>query len=85
MAWTGKNKRRPRALPKTGSTLIRSLFEAVDKTDMTLAEIGKRSGISMQSLVNWRSGMQPTLTNIEAVLNVVGYELAIKKRNTPDG
>lgn len=49
---------------------------------MTLTLLGEKAGIDYKSINRWRlKGHPPRLADIEAVLNVLGYDLVLVKRN----
>ena len=56
------------------------VFRRIDESEMKERELCGSAGISQSSLHLWRDGGYPRIDTLERVLNVLGYELAIKKR-----
>ena len=47
-----------------------------------MGDIAKRSGVSQHTLFNWlRRRRSPTVENLRAVLNTLGYDLRVHKIN----
>lgn len=60
--------------------LVRRLAEIQRQERMTWHDIAKRAGVSSSCMRHWRLENGPRLTNFEAVLNVLGYELVIRPK-----
>jgi hypothetical protein len=57
---------------------VRQLFELILREETNLFAISKKSGVDYTSLRGWGlEGVQPTIGNLEAVLNTLGYRLTI--------
>lgn len=57
------------------------LTELASRDHRTLTEISRTAGMSHQSVQRWTVGRRsPNLHSFEAVLNTMGYELAVRKR-----
>jgi hypothetical protein len=70
---------KPLFVPPNINPLVRELFEIFNRDNLlTLNKICEKSGIAADTISQWRYGHAPQLTSFEAVLNAVGYELAIK-------
>lgn len=51
-----------------------------DKNQTTYQELARRAGVHYNTIQRWRhKGNSPSLGDIEAVLNAMGYELVIKE------
>lgn len=70
--WRGKLPIPPHAHP-----IVRRLFEIMNSQQTLLREVSRRSGIAYDTISCWRTNRQPSLPNIEAALNAVGYEIKI--------
>lgn len=68
----------PRAHP-----LARRFFEIVERQRASLTDVSDRSGLGLATLVKWKYRHAPTVTALEAALNVVGYELRVVRRRDP--
>lgn len=59
--------------------IIQQLFELIDADPRTYREISRLAGINHRALGTWKSGRnRPRLMMVEAVLNVLGYELWVE-------
>lgn len=64
-------------------------FGKMLKTERTYRKIGiyrlsKMSGVPMSTIVNWENGCAPPVDKFEKVLNALGFELIIqRKENHP--
>jgi transcriptional regulator with XRE-family HTH domain len=55
---------------------VRFLFEEMLRKRVSMRVVSKRSGISRSALQHWLKGeTEPTIGNMEAALNVIGYTL----------
>ena len=61
--------------------IVRFALEEVGRQDVTWREVGRRSGIHMTVIRRWGWLTNPTLPNITAVLDVLGYELKIVRKS----
>ena len=60
--------------------LAKQLFAIADEQRVALSDIAARSGLGVATLVIWKYRHAPTVTALEAALNVLGFELAIRER-----
>ena len=49
-----------------------------------LSNLAAKAGVSHNSISRWKTGTSPRLIDLEAVLEVLGFELVIAKRHRPD-
>ena len=79
--------RRRRGPVECSIPLLRDFFrDVLDPMDVTLSEITHRAGLSQNSLLVYRSGkVLPRLDMLIALVNAVGYELKIVKKDEGDG
>ena len=73
--WRGQIPIPPKAHP-----LVRRLIRIANAKQVTLTEIAMESGVSPKTISDWRYRSAPSLTNFEAALNALGYELKIVER-----
>jgi len=73
--WRGQIPIPPKAHP-----LVRRLIRVANAKQVTLTEIAMESGVSPKTISDWRYRSAPSLTNFEAALNALGYELKIVER-----
>jgi hypothetical protein len=70
-------------LPEHTHWLVRRLFEEMNEQRICMMDVSERAGLNKNTMENWRRRTSPTLLNIEAALNVLGYELTIRRRKDP--
>lgn len=68
-------------VPENASPLIRQLFELLNRRKITIASVARKSGVQVSTICDWRSRRSPTVANLQAVLNAIGYELVIGRRD----
>lgn len=61
--------------------LIKLLFDALKEHDMTIAELGFRSGVSRRTIYGWASRSNASLVNLVACLNAVRIDLVAVRRD----
>jgi hypothetical protein len=86
-AETLARSRRCRGEIKSSVPLLRDFFrDVLDPLDLTLEEVTRRAGLADNSLSLYRSGKSiPRLDMMIALVNAVGYELKIVKKDEGDG
>ena len=57
--------------------LVRPLFKAMRERRVSIKELSVKSGVSRSAIQIWLSRGAPTVTNLEACLNVVGLQLQV--------
>lgn len=60
--------------------IIKLLYETLEKRGMSYSDLSKKSGINLSTVSNWKYKSNPTLLNLEAALNAVGYDLKVEER-----
>lgn len=58
---------------------VRFLFDEMFKQRMTQADLADRTGIAYDTLKHWRLYTMPRISDLEAALNTLGYELTVRK------
>jgi transcriptional regulator with XRE-family HTH domain len=53
------------------------LDETIQEGDISAAQCAIKAGISINAVSCWRRGQSPSIGNFDAVLNVLGYKLAV--------
>jgi len=73
----------PRDEPTPGvDPLVWGLHSLLIKREIPCAYCARKSGISLPTLYKWFKGRNvPTISNFQAALNAIGYELVIAPRN----
>ena len=60
--------------------LIKELLNLIDEQDFAINYVADKSGVSFQTILRWQNTSIPNLYNFRAVLQSIGYDLEIKKR-----
>ena len=66
-------------IPTEGSPLVVKLYSLIKEQGATLTALDRKSGVSRSTIRNWRKRPPEAWANLEAVLNVLGHELVIRK------
>lgn len=73
-----------RAKPRKGR-LYRQFIELIRASDLTMQDLSRTSGITIQCLKEWGLRTDARLGNFEAALNTLGYQLSITPKVTDNG
>lgn len=73
--WRGKLP-----IPAHAHPLIRRLFVELNAQHTTVTEVAERSGLRRATISDWRYRQEPRVSDLDAVLNVLGLELAVRPR-----
>lgn len=66
---------------ETVSRVVRDLFDVIDATDLSAGTLASRVGVHRVTLSRWKhGGATPTILDVEALAQVLGYELVLKPR-----
>jgi len=64
---------------------VRNISELISASGLSCYKLSERSGYGESSFRNWKDGSAiPSLTAAADILEVLGYELVIKKVNEDD-
>jgi hypothetical protein len=64
-------------IPTRGHPLVRALYEKMLEQRVGVLELSARSGVNANTLKDWRARTCPTVDNLEACFNAVGYTMTI--------
>ncbi len=67
----------PFSIPQNGDPLVRHMLLAIDERELSLREVADKAGLAAGTLSKWKR-CSPRLVSFNAVLNVLGLELAIR-------
>ena len=70
-------------IPERAHPLVRRFYALINTEQATLTDLADRSGLNRRTMSDWRYNRMPTISNFEAALNALGYELRIVKRYEP--
>lgn len=65
---------------KNSHPLVREMMALQRHEQLAWGDVASRAGICPSAIRHWRTANGPRLTNFEAVLNVLGYELVIQPK-----
>lgn len=68
-----------RKAPARCHRLVRHLFEEMMRQNATYGDVALRSGVHFTTMRHWRYHNGPTVANLDACLNALGYELVVRK------
>ena len=68
-------------IPKSADPLVKNVFELMNSQRRMIVDIAARSGVTRSTISSWRYDRQPTVANLRAVVNTLGYELVLQKRD----
>lgn len=55
-------------------------LKILKNSDLSICELARCSGVPLRTIQNWiYNGVDPTVGNLEKVLNALGYEIKIEK------
>jgi hypothetical protein len=64
---------------------IRHIINAIARRNLSAGAVAKRAGVAENSIRRWNARAQsPGFGNVEAVLEVLGYEIRIVKKGESD-
>lgn len=64
-------------VPEKANPLVRTLYDKMIEHRVGVLEMSHRSGVNANTLKDWRHRTCPTVDNLEACLNAVGYTLTV--------
>jgi transcriptional regulator with XRE-family HTH domain len=73
-------RHRPLTVPMRAHPVVQRLYVEMNAQQCTAADVSERSGVNKNTLKDWRTRTAPTIDNLEACLNVLGLELAVRER-----
>lgn len=65
-------------IPTSGHRAIIDFYRIAVETGASLTEISRQSGLSIANFQHWRCSRSPSVVNLEAALNVMGYGLFVR-------
>lgn len=66
-----------RHMPEHTHPTVRRAFELAARERASYVLLHERSGVSCKTIGDWTRGTMPSVANLDAVLNVLGYQLAV--------
>lgn len=66
-------------IPARAHPLVRQMTEIQNTVRCGIADLADRSGVSKTAIHNWRHSNVPRVSDLQACLNALGYELVIRR------
>lgn len=63
---------------------VREFFRLLEQSGQSMNRVSMEAGVSNVSIHKWKKSHGATVINLEACLNVLGYELRVCKRGEGD-
>jgi transcriptional regulator with XRE-family HTH domain len=67
-------------IPKKAHPLVKEMFGIMNEQKTMINAVAERAGLKRGSISDWRYRRTPTVTNFEAALNTLGFELVIREK-----
>ena len=61
--------------------LIKKVASIIKEQDLSVPDITEMAGVNNSTIHSWFKRHSPSVNNLNSVLNVMGYELVIQKKN----
>ncbi len=72
---------RPRAQGRPVDPAVRELFAVLDASGLSMQEVEPVAGVARSTLSTWRRALyEPKISNVRAVLNSLGFDLAVVRK-----
>jgi|GEM_PF-2414512 len=68
-----------KSIPANLHPLMKTFFKIADESERTAYSIAEDAGVASQIMRLWYKNQKPRIDNLDACLNVLGYELVIRK------
>lgn len=79
-----KQWRRKHRVPTSGHPAFIRLFEEINAQMIAADDVARRAGLGFHTIWDWRDRRVPSVTNLEAALNVLGLTLTVSKKASVD-
>ena len=66
-------------IPEHVNPKVRWLFEEMNRQQIGTRDLADRSGVSHNTIDQWKFRRSPQHEHLEAVINALGYELVIRE------
>lgn len=67
-------------VPTNVHPLVKRLFEEMNYQQIGMLDVAERSGVSKNTITDWKRRSVPQVHNLVACLAVVGLEVEVKRR-----
>lgn len=70
----------PLKVPVNVHPLVRRLFEEMNREQIGILDMAKRSGVNKNTLTDWKARSNPQIQNLDACFAVLGMELNVRAK-----
>ena len=70
----------PLKVPVNVHPLVRRLFEEMNREQIGILDMAKRSGVNKNTLNDWKARSNPQIQNLDACFAVLGMELNVRAK-----
>lgn len=74
----GSARRRSIPLHPSVSAVVREFFAEIEERNLSISELARRAGVSRELVYRWTRGHSPRLSDLEAMLELLGRALYTK-------
>jgi hypothetical protein len=67
-------------VPVNVHPLVRRLFEEMNREQIGILDMSKRSGVNKNTLNDWKARSNPQIQNLDACFAVLGMELNVRAK-----
>jgi DNA-binding phage protein len=78
-------KKRQFQLPCNTHPLIQQLADIISASPYSVSALGRTAGVGNKTIHGWFRRHNPSIHNLDAVLNVLGYRLTVVAIENGDG
>lgn len=80
MSYAGNNRRGKIKIAPNAHPCVRRFMQEMNEQQTTFAEVAPRANIGVDTMRFWQTRHMPRVDLLDAALNVLGYELTVRKR-----
>lgn len=66
------------AVPENVHPLVKRLFEEMNREQIGILDMSKRSGVNKNTLNDWKRRSAPQIQNLDACFAVLGMEISVR-------
>ena len=71
---------------KMCESVIETVIRIISNSEKSIRKISRESGVARSTIESWiRSGVSPSILNLESVLTTIGYTLILQKTEISEG
>ena len=75
--------------PEDNDIIINRLIDIMNHSKLSSGDVCRKAGIGPNAIAGWKAKFgtikrNPSLKNIQSVLNVLGFKLVVRRKGAPD-